>query len=537
MVETTSDHAWLDELGPRPRLILRFALHSGLVLLAAGLAIFWAVNREIAHRAERTLEGQARAIAQDSLSQRLQATDFAQPVRNARRAELDRMFRRDILIPGVVGARLVNRNGTITYAALHRLIGARVHYTGELSSVLGGGYKRHVTHTVNWRGHENVKVVQSLLPVRTAPDAQPLGALELDLDYGAVTVSTSDARLPLALVLGLALLTLYISLFPILRRVTRQLEARNRRLREHAEERGQLFKAERAARAEAEAVQRLLAEQNERLRELDRMKDEFVSLVSHELRTPLTSIRGYIELMLEELDPSQSDRRRYLEIVDRNSRRLLALVSDLLFLAQVEAGKLAIERETIDLAKIVQESIETASPVADSREIELAARIDRVPKLEGDRARLAQMLDNLVSNALKFTPRGGRVDVRLKRQGESVVLEVEDTGFGIPEGEQERLFERFFRSSTATQSAIPGTGLGLAITKAIVERHGGQIEVESAEDAGTTVTVSLPLSAQRATDIPARKNGSTEEPADRDRLVETAFSVLPAQPRGASTGR
>jgi signal transduction histidine kinase len=499
MVDTTSDHARLeDELGPRPRLILRFALHSGLVLLAAGLAIFWAVNREIAHRAERTLQGQARAIAQDSLSRTLQESDFARPVTGTRRAELDRIFREDILIPGVVGARLVNRNGTITYAALHRLLGTKAQYAGELGGVLEGRYKRHVTHTVSWRGRQNVKVVQSLLPVRTAPNAAPVGALELDQDYRAVTVSTGDARLQLALVLGLALLVLYISLFPLLRRVTRQLEVRNRRLRQHAE-------SEAAARAEAESVQRLLAEQNERLRELDRLKDEFVSLVSHELRTPLTAIRGYIELLLEDLDPAEGSRRRYLEIVDRNSHRLLDLVNDLLFLAQVEAGKLAIERKSINLGKVVEECIETSSPVADSRGIQLNADLRRVPKLDGDRARLAQMLDNLVSNALKFTPKGGRVDVRLRARDGTAVLEVEDTGLGIPADEQGQLFERFFRSSNATQGAIPGSGLGLTITKAIVERHGGRIEVESTESVGTTVRVSLPLGAARGAKAPARE--------------------------------
>jgi signal transduction histidine kinase len=505
MVETTSDHARLEELGPKPRLILRFALHAGIVLLAAGLAIFWAVNREVARRAERTLQAQARAIASDSLRKRLRASDFSRPVSARRRVALDRVFREDILIPGVVGARLVNRDGRITYAALHRLIGKRVSYAGELSSVLRGSYKRHVTHTVTWRGQENVKVVQSLVPVRPAPSASPVGALELDQDYSAVTISTGDARLQLALVLGLALLTLYVSLFPILRRVTRQLEARNRRLREHAVERGLLFEAERGARAEAEAVQRLLAEQNERLRELDKLKDEFVSLVSHELRTPLTSIRGYIELLLEDLDPSESDRRRYLEIIERNSHRLLDLVSDLLFLAQVEAGKLAIERAPLNLGKVVQECIETSSPAADARGIQLTAHLGHVPTLQGDRARLAQMLDNLVSNALKFTPKGGRVAVRLEADDGTAVLEVKDTGLGIPADEQERLFERFFRSSTATGSAIPGTGLGLTITKAIVERHGGRIEFESTEGVGTTFRVSLPLGAQRGVEKPARE--------------------------------
>ena len=115
------------------------------------------------------------------------------------------------------------------------------------------------------------------------------------------------------------------------------------------------------------------------------------------------------------------------------------------------------------------------------------------------------MLDNLVSNALKFTPSGGSVEVRLRAEEGLAVLELEDTGLGIPEEEQERLFERFFRSSNAMESAIPGTGLGLTITKAIVERHGGTIEVESAANAGTTVRVRLPLKTKGALDVPSRE--------------------------------
>jgi signal transduction histidine kinase len=235
----------------------------------------------------------------------------------------------------------------------------------------------------------------------------------------------------------------------------------------------------------------------ERAEELMRLRDDFAAAVSHELRTPLTSIRGYIELLMDDDETPDADmRRRYLEIVDRNSERLLELVSDLLFLAQIEAGKLGIERSQVDLNRIVEECIETSSPVALSRGIELSAKIDRVARLEGDRARLAQVLDNLVSNGLKFTPSGGRVEVRLSSENGAAMLEVEDSGVGIPADEQEHLFERFFRSSNATENAIPGTGLGLTITKAIVERHGGRIEVESTENAGTTVRVQLPLAAR-----------------------------------------
>jgi signal transduction histidine kinase len=310
----------------------------------------------------------------------------------------------------------------------------------------------------------------------------------------------------------IAFLVLYLSLFPILHRLTGQLAARNRSLREQAAEREELLEAEQAARAEAEAIQRLLTEQNTRLRELDLMKDEFVSLVSHELRTPLTSIRGYLELLLEEGGNLTSEQERFLGVVDRNSERLLDLVGDLLFLAQVDAGKLTIEREDVDFEQVVQDSVETLRPIAESRRIELVTSIAPVPGLVGDRARLAQVLDNLLSNALKFTPEGGRVSVSLHADGDRAVVEVQDNGVGIPGAEQNRLFERFFRSSRATENAIPGTGLGLAITKAIAERHGGRISVESEEDVGTSVRVELPLATAHQQAARARELAAPATP-------------------------
>jgi signal transduction histidine kinase len=485
-----------DHSESQPRLVLRFALYAGVVLLAAGLAIAWVVNREVAGRAERTVENQARAVAEANLRSHLRPSDFTAPVAPNRRATLDQVFRQSDLIPGVVGGRLIGRDGTITYAARHELIGTRTGPGEQLSQVLDGAVKRRVTHSTTWRGEKNMKVLRVLVPVRLTRSPKPIGALVLDQDYRVVDVSIGDARGPLAAILALALLALYISLFPILRRVTRQLEARNRRLREHADEREQLLEAERAARAEAEEMQRLLARQNERLLELDKLKDEFISLVSHELRTPLTSIRGYLELLLDDgrLDAEQQS---FLGIIDRNSNRLLGLVSDLLMLTQIEAGGLKFDLGPVDLEEVVRESIEAASPTAEANGVELGLSVEQLPAIRGHRLRLAQVLDNLISNALKFTPHGGRVDVRLSAVDGTAVVEVQDTGLGIAESEQQQLFERFFRSSQATRNAIPGTGLGLTISKAIVERHGGRIELESSEGVGTTVRVILPLSTQK----------------------------------------
>ena len=256
---------------------------------------------------------------------------------------------------------------------------------------------------------------------------------------------------------------------------------------------------------EREEFTRELEVRNERLLELDRLKDEFVALVSHELRTPLTSIRGYLELVLDgEAGEVTDEQRQFLGVVERNANRLLELVGDLLFLAQIEAGKLSLEVGAVDLAAVAAESVETARPLAEDKEITLTLATSPLQLLAGDRARLAQLLDNLVSNAIKFTPEGGRVDVRASSSRGNAILEVRDTGMGIPAEEQEHVFERFFRTTRATEQAIQGTGLGLAISKAIVHAHGGRITLASSDGEGATFRVTIPIRAVQPV-APARE--------------------------------
>ncbi len=230
-------------------------------------------------------------------------------------------------------------------------------------------------------------------------------------------------------------------------------------------------------------------------RELDRLKDEFVATVSHELRTPLTSMMGFLEMLREgeagELLPEQE---RFLAIVHRSSERLQRLVGDLLFVARLDAGGLQLHlQDAVPLEEVVAEAVEAATADARSHEVRLQLERNGTVAVRGDRERLGQLVSNLISNAVKFTPAGGSVTARVFAENGHGVVEVEDTGIGIPEAEQERLFQRFFRASTATDQAIPGTGLGLAITKAIAEAHDGQITYTSTEGEGTTFRLELPL--------------------------------------------
>ena len=227
--------------------------------------------------------------------------------------------------------------------------------------------------------------------------------------------------------------------------------------------------------------------------ELSRLREALVATVSHELRTPLTSIIGYLDL-LGDTDTAAltSEQQGFLKIVQRNAHRLHDVVGDLLLVAEADGGRLAIDFREVDLDALAATCVESAQPAANARQIELTLSRGPAHRIRGDPIRLGQMMDNLVSNAIKFTPVGGKVVVRTASSRELAVFEVSDTGPGISASDQAHLFDRFFRTRTAIDGAVKGTGLGLAITKAIVDAHDGTITVDSTLGSHTTFCVQLP---------------------------------------------
>jgi signal transduction histidine kinase len=242
----------------------------------------------------------------------------------------------------------------------------------------------------------------------------------------------------------------------------------------------------------ATAGERELRKTTARLRQLDRQKDQFITTVSHELRTPLTSIHGYVTLLVEEEEALSDERRGFLSIIARNTERLRRLVDDLLLISEIDAGKLKLKLNTLDLPALARESVESARPAAQAGDITLDFSAESPLRLTGDRLRLGQLLDNVISNALKFTPPGGRVSIRTSRTNGSAFVEIEDTGVGIANEDLSHLFDRFYRTEGAEESAVQGSGLGLAISQAIAEAHGGLIGVTSEENVGTTFRIALP---------------------------------------------
>jgi signal transduction histidine kinase len=224
-------------------------------------------------------------------------------------------------------------------------------------------------------------------------------------------------------------------------------------------------------------------------------KEELISNVSHEFRSPLMSVLGNVDLVLDEADGLSSAGVQRLEVVQRNAERLLSLVSDLLVSASTV---LAVHPRRTDLAGLIETTIGSAQAQADATNVSLSADVPVPLWAHADPLRMAQALDNLVSNAIKYSPDGGAVTVRASSNDRWVELQVQDTGMGISEEESARIFTRFFRTQAARKAEIPGVGLGLSITKTIVERHGGKISCASTPGAGTTFTVTLPVAGAAA---------------------------------------
>ncbi len=229
-------------------------------------------------------------------------------------------------------------------------------------------------------------------------------------------------------------------------------------------------------------------------KELERMKSNFLSVVSHELKTPLHSIKGFVEIIrMGKAGPITELQADFLTTVKEQTQVLQRMIEDLLVFSRLEAGQLHLHVEEVSLAEIATQVVQKLRPIAEEKGLTLDNRVPPdLPDVEGDYMRLEQVLTNLVENAIKFTPSGGRVVLGGEDRGETVCLWVRDTGIGIPESEQERIFERFYQVDASERRAYRGAGLGLTICKHIVERHHGRIWVRSRPGEGSTFYVELP---------------------------------------------
>lgn len=228
-----------------------------------------------------------------------------------------------------------------------------------------------------------------------------------------------------------------------------------------------------------------------RLEALESVRREFVANVSHELRTPLTSIKGAIETLLDTNDPAT--REKLLEIARRQASRMEVLVADLTDLSQIETGAVRLDRTEFDLSALIGEIIGQYQSAARERNVKLLQRVEPRLLLCADKRRVEQILVNLIDNGLKFNRPGGELEISGGRRSDGLVLQIRDTGVGIPSEALENVFHRFFRVDGARGIEVPGTGLGLAIVKHLMRLHGGTVELDSELGRGSTFTLRFPL--------------------------------------------
>jgi len=234
--------------------------------------------------------------------------------------------------------------------------------------------------------------------------------------------------------------------------------------------------------------------------EADRAKSEFISTVSHELRTPMTSIKGYADLlMLGMAGPLSDQQKHFIGIIRNNAERMVALVNDLLDISRIESGRVQLDLRAVHIHEVVGQVVGTLQGRAQNKNIVLQVDVsENLPPVWGDSNRVAQILTNLISNAIQYTPPGGRVTISAHLNGDMLEVSVTDTGIGISKEDQRKIFDRFFRADDPLVQETPGTGLGLPITASLVQMHGGQIWVESELGEGSTFTFTLPLAVTQA---------------------------------------
>jgi len=233
----------------------------------------------------------------------------------------------------------------------------------------------------------------------------------------------------------------------------------------------------------------------ERIKEIDRAKTEFVSLASHQLRTPLTSISWFTEMLIKkEIGDLNEKQREYLEEIYKGNQRMIELVDDILNTSRIDAGILLIEPKILSLEKIAESVLSEMMPLFQSKEIKIIKEYgEKIPQIQADPELMQIIFQNLLSNSLKYTPKGGKVTIGINRQNSHILIKISDTGYGIPKTQQGKIFTKMFRADNIRSKEADGTGLGLYIAKAIVRQSGGKIWFDSIENTGTNFYVTFPV--------------------------------------------
>jgi signal transduction histidine kinase len=464
----------------RPRLVLRFAVWALLAFIVVGTLISFEAVHEVRHRAEDLATKHAEFAGNAVLSPMLQGVNLTQPLSAQTIAQLDQVVRTRILADGMdVRIKIWRPDGTIEYSDAHALIGRRFPEEADsLQLVMQGQVSSEIS---DLNEAENVlerplatKLFATYVPMHDA-GGNTVAVAELYQRYAVIDGDVRDLIRNLAMVFIGGLLLLYAATIPIARSGSRALREANARLRAQTAQLEELLAREQDTVAE--------------LRELDRMKNEFVSAASHELRTPLTAIIGTLHTLEQpEIAADQQTRSELLLAARQRAENLFRLVRNLLRSAHME-GPPSLATEEINLGQVV------AAATADLPDAMGRVHTDLVVDgtIRADRERLEDILSNLIENALKFSPADSPVDVVARSREGLLIIGVRDHGIGIDPEEVDGVFERFHQVDQSATRRFGGLGLGLHLVRELAVDLGGTVSVASTVGEGSVFTVTIPL--------------------------------------------
>jgi signal transduction histidine kinase len=502
-----------------PGLVARFALGSLVAFTAIGTALSVAVSHQFRDRGEEQARAHAVFVTNSILRDRLLPSDLRPLMASgdtaARYRDLVEFVQTRILhTPGssqfhVVRIKIWSKNGVVLFSDEPRLVGKQFEVDDDLIEGFAG---KTVAGVSNLQAEENVferalapKLFETYVPLRLrSPTGRPDAIVELYQDYEAIQQQITAGFRTVAVTLLIGLAALYVLLLPIAFRTSTTLASQNARLGQQARRLEELLQKEQHTVAE--------------LRELNRLKTNFVAIASHELRTPLTSIIGYAKtLRLRQFGDDAGSRDEFLGAIERQGDRLFRLVENLLTTSQLEDARPRLSVSSFSFREVCQEVAEDFGSRGSRVRIDVPPGL---PAMLTDREYTGQIVQNLLGNALKFSPPHGPCELGARRAGESLVFWVRDEGIGIPPEEAGRIFERFYQVDSSSTRRYGGIGLGLNLVKNLVQVLGGSIEVLSEPDRGSTFTVTIPL--VHASVAPPDGAGAADDKAPRESLEVAA---------------
>jgi signal transduction histidine kinase len=483
--------------------VTKFALGSLVAFVAVGASLFVIVPRQLRNRQEAFAQFHAKFVTNSILRYEFQPSELQSPITvgSASYRDLEAFVRGRILMAPVVRVKVWARDGTVLFSDETRLIGKRFPPDHDLAEAFAGQTVGSVT---NLTDAENVyerslapKLYSTYTPL-SLPSAgagtPPAAVVELYQDYAGIQAEVNNLFRTLAATLLIGLSTLYVLLLPITRRVGTTVQEQNVQLEKQAGRLEELLRSEQQRVAD--------------LREVNRLKDEFVAISSHELRTPLTSIIGYAKtLRRPEFADDPSSRGEFLQAIERQAVRLHRLVENLLAASHLEVDRSGLSVSPVQLSELFEEAV-TALGLAALR-IHVSIPPD-LPPVPTDRRRLELVVSNLLDNAVKFSPDGTDCELGARREGHDMTIWVKDRGVGIPREQLPKIFDRFYQADSSRTRRYGGVGLGLSLVKDIVRSLGGSIAVQSRPGQGSTFTVTLPLVG------PTQRDGQGTPAPDRE---------------------